>query len=54
MGQIVQYLLRKYTYTLITKIKRSLHVKYNVITNFRYYVTLYVQYSIYFVNIHIL
>jgi hypothetical protein len=33
MGQFVQYLLRKYTYALITRIRRSLRV----ITNVRNY-----------------
>jgi hypothetical protein len=33
MVQFVQYLLRKYTYTLITRIRRSLRV----ITNVRNY-----------------
>jgi hypothetical protein len=35
MGQFVQYLLREYTYALITRIRRSLFV----ITNFCNYVT---------------
>jgi hypothetical protein len=33
MGEFVQYLLRKYTYALITRIIRSLRV----VTNVRYY-----------------